>query len=82
MILVSILATKSEVCATFLHFKQVVEAFFNTKITSVQSDNGGKFRPLQTALNSMGISYRLSCPHNHHQMGTVERKHRHIVEIG
>jgi hypothetical protein len=76
------LATKSEVCATFLRFKQLVETFFNTKIRSVQSDNGGKFRPLQTALNSMGVSYRLSCPHTHHQMGTVERKHRHIVETG
>jgi len=54
----------------------------NKKIISVQSDNGGEFRPLQTSLTSMGISYRLSCPHTHHQMGTVERKHRHIVEIG
>jgi len=43
------LATKSEVCATFLHFKQLVETFFSTKIISIQSDNGGEFRPLQTA---------------------------------
>jgi hypothetical protein len=28
----------------------------------------------------MGISYRFSCSHTHHQMGSVERKHRHIVE--
>jgi IS30 family transposase len=76
------LATKSEVCATFLRFKQLVETFFITKIRSVQSDNGGEFHPLQTALNSMGVSYRLSYPHTHHQMGTVERKHRHIVKTG
>jgi hypothetical protein len=76
------LATKLEVYATFLRFEQLVETFFNTKIISVQSDNGGEFRPLQTALNSMGVSYRLSCPHTHHQMGTVERKHCHIVETG
>jgi len=76
------LETKSEVCATFLWFKQLVETYFNTKIISVQSDNGGEFRPLQTSLTSMGISYCLSCPHTHHQMGIVERKHRHIVEIG
>jgi hypothetical protein len=30
----------------------------------------------------MGTSYRLSYPHTHHQMGTVERKHCHIVETG
>jgi hypothetical protein len=76
------LATKSEVCATFLRFKQLVETFFNTKIKFVQSDNGGEFLPLQKSLNSMGVSYRLSCPHTHHQMGTVERKHRHVVETG
>jgi hypothetical protein len=60
----------------------LVETYFNTKFVSVQSDNGGEFRPLKTSLTSMGISYRLSCPHTHHQMGTGERKHRHIVEIG
>jgi hypothetical protein len=76
------LETKSDVCATFLRFKQLVETDFNTKIISIQSDNGGKFRPLQTSLTSMEISYRLSFPHTHHQMGTVERKHRHIVETG
>jgi hypothetical protein len=76
------LATESEVCATFLCFKHLVETFFHTKIKSVRSDNSGEFRPLQTALNSMGTSYRLRSPQTHHQMGTVERKHRHIVETG
>jgi hypothetical protein len=63
------LETKSEVCATFLRFKQLVETYFNTNIVSVQSDNGGEFSPLKTSLTSMGISYRLSFPHTHHQMG-------------
>jgi hypothetical protein len=70
------------VCPTFLRFKQLVETYFGTKIISVQSDNGGEFKPLQTSLNSMGVSYRLSCPYTHHQMGSVERKHQHIVETG
>jgi hypothetical protein len=76
------LKLKSDVCAIFLHFKQLVETYFGTKIISVQSDNGGEFRPLQTSLTAMGVSYRLSCPHTHHQMESVERKHRHIVETG
>jgi hypothetical protein len=74
------LETKSEVCATFLRFKQLVETYFTTKIVFVQSDNGGEFSPLKTSLTSMGIQYRLSCPHTHHQMRTIEIKHRHIVE--
>jgi len=76
------LKLKYDVLATFLHFKQLVETYFGTKIISIQSDNGGEFRPLQTSLTTMGVSYRLSCPHTHHQMGFVERKHRHIVETG
>jgi hypothetical protein len=74
------LQLKSNVCATFLCFKQLVETYFDTKIILVQSDNGGEFRPLQTSLTAMGVSYRLSCPHTQHQMGSVERKHHHIVE--
>jgi hypothetical protein len=76
------LSQKSDVYATFLRFKILVENYFNSKIKSVQSDNGGEFRPLQSRLPLLGISYRLSCPHTHHQMGSVERKHRHIVETG
>jgi hypothetical protein len=49
---------------------------------SVQNEDGGEFCPFQTSLNSMGVSYRLSCPHTHHQMSSVKRKHHHIVEIG
>jgi len=71
---------KSDVCATFLRFKQLVETYCDTKIMSVQNDNGDEFRPLQISLTAMRVSYRLSCPHTHHQMGSVERKHHHIVE--
>jgi hypothetical protein len=76
------LQLKSDVLATFLRFKLLVETYFGTKILSVQSDNGGEFRPLQTSLTATGVSYHLSCPHTHHQMGSIERKHRHIVETG
>lgn len=76
------LTHKSDVSSVFLRFKCLVKKYFNFKIVSVQSDNEGEFRPLQTKLPPMGISYRLSCPHTHHQMGSVERKHRHLVETG
>jgi hypothetical protein len=58
-----------------------VEIFFNLPIKSVQSD-GGEFIPLQRYFNSVGINYRQTCPHTHHQNGSVERKHRHIVDTG
>jgi hypothetical protein len=60
----------------------MVKQYFGFQIRSVQSDNGGEFQHLKTVLHSMVVSYRLSCPHTHHQNGTMERKHSHLVEMG
>ncbi|MCH81597.1 retrovirus-related Pol polyprotein from transposon TNT 1-94, partial [Trifolium medium] len=49
---------------------------------ALQSDWGGEFRPFTELLNKLGIQHRLTCPHTSHQNGTVERKHRQIVEMG
>jgi hypothetical protein len=60
---------KSDVTHVFLRFKTMVENFFSYNIASVQSDNGGEFLPLHNKLTSIGVSYRFSCPHTHHQIG-------------
>lgn len=49
---------------------------------SVQSEFGGRYRPFTNYLTELGINHRLTCPHTSHQNGTVERKHRYIVEMG
>lgn len=51
-------------------------------IKVVQYDFRGEFRPLTKYLNNLGIVYRLTCSHTSRQNGTVERKHRSIVEMG
>ena len=51
-------------------------------IKILQLDMGGEFRIFSTFLQQEGIQSGFSCPHSHHQNGVVERKHRHIVEIG
>ena len=33
-------------------------------------------------MNQNGIIFRCSCPYTHHQNGVVERKYRHVVELG
>jgi hypothetical protein len=43
---------------------------------------GGEYRNLNSFFQSLGIAHRLACPHTHQQNGSVERKHRHIVETG
>jgi len=73
---------KSDVCKIFLQFQKNVERLFSSKIKIIQSDWGGEFRSLSKILQNMGISHRLSCPHTYQQNGAVERKHRHVVEIG
>lgn len=77
-----LLTNKSETLHTFLQFKKMVELQFGCKIKSIQSDWGGEYRPFTKALNDFGIVHRLICPHTHHQNGSIERKHRHIVELG
>jgi hypothetical protein len=42
---------------------------------------GGEYQKVHnTFFRSLGIVHRVSCPHTHQQNGSVERKHRHIVE--
>lgn len=76
------LKLKSDTLTQFVHFKTMVELQFNCTIKTVQSDEGGEFRPFTKYLTTLGISHRFTCPHTHHQNGIVERKHRHIVETG
>ena len=73
---------KSDVFNIFLKFQAFVECYFDRKIKSIQSDWGGEYRNLNKFFTSLGISHRLSCPHTHQQNGSIERKHRHIVETG
>ncbi|KAL4570881.1 hypothetical protein LXL04_026545 [Taraxacum kok-saghyz] len=71
---------KSESLAIFTRFHLLVEKFFNTKIKTFFSDNGGEFIKLQYHFSSSGISHLTSPPHTPQHNGYAERRHRHIVE--
>lgn len=47
-----------------------------------QIDWGGEFRNLSSCLEAYSIIYRHPCLYTHQQNGKIERKHRHIVEMG
>ena len=66
----------------FQNFKSMVELQLNTKVKSIQSNWGGEYRPFSSHLASFSISHRLICLDTHHQNGVVERKHKHIVDLG
>src|ERR1044072_51213 len=77
-----LLKSKSEATSIFQQFQKLVEKQLGCSILAVQSDWGGEFRPLSKYLAENGINHRVACPHTRHQNGVVERKHRHIVELG
>ncbi|KAJ0581064.1 putative RNA-directed DNA polymerase [Helianthus annuus] len=76
------LKQKSDVYTIFKNFVSMAERQFSTKLKNVQTDWGGEFRNLTPFFTSLGIVHRRSCPHTSEQNGTVERRHRHVVETG
>ncbi|KAL5779241.1 hypothetical protein ACOSQ2_009978 [Xanthoceras sorbifolium] len=60
----------------------MVETQFDCKIRNLQSDWGGEYRNISTFLANHGVHHRVSCPYTSEQNGRVERKNRHIVEMG
>jgi histone deacetylase 1/2 len=76
------LKSKSDALQAVKLFLALVQTQFNVTVKAIQSDWGGEFRPFTSLLSSLGIVHRLTCPHTSHQNGTVERKHRQIVEMG
>jgi len=75
------LKIKSDALFGFKQFKSLAELQFNEHLKSIQIDLGGEFC-ISLYLSELGVIHRLYCPHTHHQNGVVERKHRHIVELG
>jgi hypothetical protein len=75
-----LMTKKSDAFNIFLQFQKYVEHFFKTQIKSVQSGWGGEYRTISTFFKNCGIVHRVSCPHTHQQQGSIECKHRHVVE--
>jgi hypothetical protein len=76
------LTCKSNVLSVFTRFQCLVENFFNCTIKFVQIDGGGEFIPVQKLLVSKGVYCQQTCPHTHHQNGSVERRRCHVVDTG
>ena len=73
---------KIQCVSIFQHFQVLVKRQFSCKIKSIQTDWGDEYCKLNSFFQTIGIHYRLICPHTYEQSGSVERHHRHIVEIG
>jgi hypothetical protein len=78
------ISRKSQVISSFLHFKNTMENLLDCKIKIFRTDCGGEYSKteFQHLCSSLGILHQYSCPRTSQQNGVVERKHRHIVDIG
>jgi len=75
---------KSDVFSIFQKYKVFVENLFSCTIQQLQSNNDGEYLSIefQKFLAEHGIFHRLTCSYTSPQNEIVERKHRHIQEIG
>ena len=75
------LRLKFDVYTIFLHFKAVVENFFEQSIITVYSDGGGEYTSLKEFLSTNGIQHLKTPPHTPQHNGTAERRHKHMLTL-
>lgn len=73
---------KSEALNAFKLFYQLVITQFATTVKVVQSDWGRRVQALYQIFSWTWHHTQVNAPRTSHQNGTVERKHRQIVEMG
>ncbi|WOH00045.1 hypothetical protein DCAR_0519401 [Daucus carota subsp. sativus] len=77
-----LLVDKTEVFRMFMSFFAMVDRQFSQTIKVVQSDNGTEFNCLKDFFNASGILFQTSCVGTPQQNGRVERKQKHILNVG
>jgi transposase InsO family protein len=73
---------KSETQGIIQSFFSWVQTQFNLPIKSLHADNGSEFLSLQSFFQNKGTYFQHSCPYTPQQNGIVERKHRHLLNVG
>ena len=79
---IHILKFKSETQDIIKSFFSWVQTQFNLPIKTFRSDNRSEFLSLQSFFHHKGTSFQHSCPYTPQQNGIVERKHRHLLNVG
>lgn len=77
-----LLNDKTEVAQTLRNFLAMVQRQFGKLVKIIRSDNGTEFTCLGAHLAENGIIHQTSCIETSQQNGRVERKHRHILNVG
>jgi hypothetical protein len=74
---------KSQVLASFQHFKNTMENHLDTSIKTLRTDCGGEYtnNEFRNFCSNSSIIHQFTCPHTSQQNGVAECKHRHIVDM-
>ena len=77
------IATKDSACLAFKKFSKVMQNEKGYRISTIKSDNGGKFQNerFDKFCEKYGIKYNFSAPRTPQQNGVVERKNRSLEEL-
>ncbi|KAL0404417.1 UNVERIFIED_CONTAM: Retrovirus-related Pol polyprotein from transposon RE2 [Sesamum radiatum] len=76
------MAEKSEVTKLLKNFCVMAKIQFDKHVKVVRSDNETEFAPLRSYIEENGIEFQTSCVDTPQQNGRMERKHRHILNVG
>ena len=60
----------------------MIETQFDTKVRVLQTDWGREFQAFTNTLCKFVILHKVSCLSTSQHNGRVERKHRHVIEVG
>ena len=75
---------KFDACVVIKQFIVYVKTQFGRFVKVIRSDNGTEFfnSQMNALFSTLGIVHQSSCPYTPQQNGVVERKHRHVLEVG
>ncbi|CAL2277125.1 unnamed protein product [Prunus armeniaca] len=73
---------KSDTQTILKSFFSWVTTQFNRPIKTLRSDNGSEFLSMRPFFLDHGTNFQHSCTYTPQQNGVVERKHRHLLNIG
>jgi len=77
-----LLHNKSQALNSLICFKTFAENQIGFKLHVIQTNNAKEFLCFKSFTQLHGIFHRLTFPHTHEQNGSIERKHKHISDMG
>jgi len=73
---------KSQAYTALPQFNFFAKTQTGYKLKAIQTNNAKEFLCFKQFTNDFGIHRRLICPHTHNQNDSIERKNKHVTNMG